>query len=151
MHDHCPHCGVNFMPEPGFYWASMFVSYGFYTLYTLLTFFRWGGVAACRPGLLPDRPGANAGAADALFLSAGPPNLAVHFYIAQTRVGCVGRKGRKAFGEKWCRPPGTSAGALFLHHHGRTNSYPPVVNSTHAGTSWGSSGNTSVFRHSEND
>jgi hypothetical protein len=39
MHDHCPHCGENFMPEPGFYWASMFVSYAFYTIYTLLTFF----------------------------------------------------------------------------------------------------------------
>ena len=39
MHDHCPHCGENFMPEPGFYWASMFVSYGFYTLYILITFF----------------------------------------------------------------------------------------------------------------
>lgn len=39
MHDHCPHCGENFMPEPGFYWASMFVSYAFYTIYTLITFF----------------------------------------------------------------------------------------------------------------
>ncbi|MVM41217.1 DUF983 domain-containing protein [Spirosoma sp. HMF3257] len=39
MHEHCPHCGENFMPEPGFYWASMFVSYAFYTIYTLLTFF----------------------------------------------------------------------------------------------------------------
>ena len=39
MHEHCPHCGENFMPEPGFYWASMFVSYAFYTIYSLLTFF----------------------------------------------------------------------------------------------------------------
>jgi uncharacterized protein (DUF983 family) len=39
MHEHCPHCGENFMPEPGFYWASMFVSYAFYTIYILLTFF----------------------------------------------------------------------------------------------------------------
>ncbi len=39
MHDHCPHCGTNFMPEPGFYWASMFVSYAFFTIWTLLTFF----------------------------------------------------------------------------------------------------------------
>ncbi|GAB2569066.1 DUF983 domain-containing protein [Spirosoma areae] len=38
MHPRCPHCAENFMPEPGFYWASMFVSYAFYTLYTLLTF-----------------------------------------------------------------------------------------------------------------
>ena len=27
------------MPEPGFYWASMFVSYGFFTIWTLTTFF----------------------------------------------------------------------------------------------------------------
>jgi len=39
MHDHCPHCGENFMPEPGFYWASMFVSYAFFTIWSLLTFF----------------------------------------------------------------------------------------------------------------
>lgn len=39
MPDYCPHCGENYMPEPGFYWASMFVSYGFFTIWTLLTFF----------------------------------------------------------------------------------------------------------------
>jgi len=39
MHQHCPHCGENFMPEPGFYWASMFVSYAFFTIWTLLIFF----------------------------------------------------------------------------------------------------------------
>lgn len=39
MHPKCPVCGLNFMPEPGFYWASMFVSYGFFTIWTLLTFF----------------------------------------------------------------------------------------------------------------
>ena len=39
MHEYCPHCGENFMPEPGFYWASMFVSYAFYTIYSLFTFF----------------------------------------------------------------------------------------------------------------
>lgn len=39
MHEHCSHCGENFMPEPGFYWASMYVSYALYTIYTLLTFF----------------------------------------------------------------------------------------------------------------
>lgn len=46
MHEHCPHCGENFMPEPGFYWASMFVSYALYTLYILLTFglFVWFGI-----------------------------------------------------------------------------------------------------------
>ena len=26
------------MPEPGFYWASMYVSYAFFTIWTLLTF-----------------------------------------------------------------------------------------------------------------
>jgi hypothetical protein len=39
MHDHCPNCGENFNPEPGFYWASMFVSYALFTIWTLLTFF----------------------------------------------------------------------------------------------------------------
>lgn len=39
MHDRCPHCGLNFNPEPGFYWASMFVSYAFFTIWTLATFF----------------------------------------------------------------------------------------------------------------
>jgi hypothetical protein len=39
MHDHCPHCHENFTPEPGFYWASMFVSYAFFTIWSLLTFF----------------------------------------------------------------------------------------------------------------
>ncbi len=39
MHDHCSHCGLNFNPEPGFYWASMFVSYAFFTIWTMATFF----------------------------------------------------------------------------------------------------------------
>ncbi|MEZ0612043.1 DUF983 domain-containing protein [Fibrella sp. WM1] len=39
MHSHCPNCGENYMPEPGFYWASMFISYAFFTAWTLITFF----------------------------------------------------------------------------------------------------------------
>ena len=39
MHARCPHCGLNFTPEPGFYWASMFVSYALFTIWTLATFF----------------------------------------------------------------------------------------------------------------
>jgi hypothetical protein len=27
------------MPEPGFYWASMFISYAFFTIWILITFF----------------------------------------------------------------------------------------------------------------
>ena len=27
MNDNCPHCGVSFSPEPGFYFGAMFVSY----------------------------------------------------------------------------------------------------------------------------
>ncbi|RYF78464.1 MAG: DUF983 domain-containing protein [Cytophagaceae bacterium] len=38
MPDNCPHCGENYMPEPGFYWASMFVSYAFFTAWTIITF-----------------------------------------------------------------------------------------------------------------
>ena len=29
MNSHCPHCGVSFEPEPGFYYGAMFVSYAF--------------------------------------------------------------------------------------------------------------------------
>jgi Protein of unknown function (DUF983) len=29
MNNHCPHCGVTFQPEPGFYQGAMYVSYGF--------------------------------------------------------------------------------------------------------------------------
>lgn len=29
MNQHCPHCGVSFEPEPGFYFGAMFVSYAF--------------------------------------------------------------------------------------------------------------------------
>lgn len=35
MHDRCPHCNQNFMPEPGFYYGAMFISYiwtGFFCL-----------------------------------------------------------------------------------------------------------------------
>ncbi|MFK7947000.1 MAG: DUF983 domain-containing protein, partial [Saprospiraceae bacterium] len=35
MHDRCPHCNQNFMPEPGFYYGAMFISYiwtGFFSL-----------------------------------------------------------------------------------------------------------------------
>src|SRR5690554_1100974 len=31
MHDYCPECGQSFEPEPGFYFGSMFVSYGINT------------------------------------------------------------------------------------------------------------------------
>ncbi|MEM1216793.1 MAG: DUF983 domain-containing protein [Bacteroidota bacterium] len=27
MPDHCPHCGQSYLPEPGFYYGAMFVSY----------------------------------------------------------------------------------------------------------------------------
>lgn len=36
MHDRCPHCNQNFMPEPGFYYGAMFISYiwtGFFCLF----------------------------------------------------------------------------------------------------------------------
>ncbi|MGA0559466.1 DUF983 domain-containing protein [Larkinella sp. VNQ87] len=38
MHKNCSHCGQDFVPEPGFYWGSMYLSYAFYTAYTLITF-----------------------------------------------------------------------------------------------------------------
>ncbi len=41
MKDRCPHCSENFMPEPGFYFGAMYVSYAlitgqFIVLFTLL-------------------------------------------------------------------------------------------------------------------
>jgi hypothetical protein len=39
MHTHCPHCHETLIPEPGFYWGSMFVSYAFYTAFAIITFF----------------------------------------------------------------------------------------------------------------
>ena len=30
MNPHCDHCGQSFMPEPGFYYGAMYVSYAFY-------------------------------------------------------------------------------------------------------------------------
>jgi len=31
MPERCPHCGLRFTPEPGFYMGSMFVSYGLFS------------------------------------------------------------------------------------------------------------------------
>ena len=35
MHDKCSHCGQNFLPEPGYYFGAMFISYG-WTVWTIL-------------------------------------------------------------------------------------------------------------------
>lgn len=35
QYEHCPECGQNYFPEPGFYWGAMFISYigsGFFCL-----------------------------------------------------------------------------------------------------------------------
>ena len=29
MYSHCPNCGLNFEPEPGYYYGAMYVSYAF--------------------------------------------------------------------------------------------------------------------------
>lgn len=39
MHEHCPNCGANFFPEPGFYYGAMFISYilsGFFCIFYLV-------------------------------------------------------------------------------------------------------------------
>lgn len=44
MPERCDKCGQNYMPEPGFYYGSMFISYiftGFFCLGFVL-FFHWG-------------------------------------------------------------------------------------------------------------
>jgi len=41
MPDRCPECNQNYMPEPGFYYGSMFISYiftGFFSLGFAMTF-----------------------------------------------------------------------------------------------------------------
>lgn len=44
MHKHCPKCGVDLEPEPGFYFGAMFISYGITVWPTLglMAIFRWG-------------------------------------------------------------------------------------------------------------
>ena len=43
MHDNCPHCGQNFMPEPGFYYGAMFLSYIFMAWFCIgfVAFVHW--------------------------------------------------------------------------------------------------------------
>lgn len=43
MPDKCPHCAQPYMPEPGFYYGAMFVSYIFMGWFCLLflMFFHW--------------------------------------------------------------------------------------------------------------
>lgn len=39
MNRHCPHCGEDLVPEPGFYQGALYMSYAFYVLLLLLYFF----------------------------------------------------------------------------------------------------------------
>ncbi len=43
MKDECEHCGENFMPEPGFYYGAMFISYIFMGWFCIgfAAFFHW--------------------------------------------------------------------------------------------------------------
>lgn len=43
MHDRCPHCGQNYMPEPGFYYGAMFISYIFMGFFSIgfVALFHW--------------------------------------------------------------------------------------------------------------
>lgn len=43
MHEHCSHCGQNFLPEPGFYYGAMFVGYIFtgWLAIALAMLFHW--------------------------------------------------------------------------------------------------------------
>jgi uncharacterized protein (DUF983 family) len=38
MHKHCPHCGEDFVPEPGFYQGALYMSYAF-NVAVMLTYF----------------------------------------------------------------------------------------------------------------
>lgn len=56
MHGHCPHCNMNFMPEPGYYFGAMFISYIFTAFFCIgfIAFFHWllGWSTAASFGLL---------------------------------------------------------------------------------------------------
>lgn len=43
MHDKCPHCGLDYMPEPGFYYGAMFISYIFTGFFSIgfVAFLHW--------------------------------------------------------------------------------------------------------------
>ncbi|MBK9636286.1 MAG: DUF983 domain-containing protein [Bacteroidetes bacterium] len=42
MHSHCPNCGLNFEPEPGYYYGAMYVSYAFTIAVSVAVFlFYW--------------------------------------------------------------------------------------------------------------
>lgn len=43
MYDRCPKCNLNFMPEPGFYYGAMFISYIFTSFFCLgfIAIFHW--------------------------------------------------------------------------------------------------------------
>ncbi|QRQ99941.1 DUF983 domain-containing protein [Dyadobacter sandarakinus] len=38
MHKQCSHCGLNLVPEPGFYQGALYVSYSFYVAFTVIYF-----------------------------------------------------------------------------------------------------------------
>ncbi|CAG5068855.1 hypothetical protein DYBT9623_01587 [Dyadobacter sp. CECT 9623] len=38
MHKHCPHCGENLVPEPGFYQGALYMSYAFYVAFMVIVF-----------------------------------------------------------------------------------------------------------------
>lgn len=43
MYDRCPNCQQNYMPEPGFYFGAMFISYIFTAFFSIgfVAFFHW--------------------------------------------------------------------------------------------------------------
>ena len=43
MYDRCPNCQENYMPEPGFYYGGMFISYIFTAFFSIafVAFFHW--------------------------------------------------------------------------------------------------------------
>ena len=42
MYSHCPNCGLNFEPEPGYYYGAMYVSYAFTIAVSVAVFlFYW--------------------------------------------------------------------------------------------------------------
>lgn len=38
MNRHCPNCGADFVPEPGFYQGALYISYAFYVAFMVIYF-----------------------------------------------------------------------------------------------------------------
>ena len=84
MHRHCPHCGEDLVPEPGFYQGALYMSYAFYVLFLLAYFFAYTWILQRPVRLFPDHHRSGLCAGDPAGVPAGPPFVAGTLYPAPT-------------------------------------------------------------------